>query len=98
MEAEDMASKPHISQNTSKVILWFDTTEHCGVLCVHFTPFFFLLLFLFTKEEKKVGQRASASSHRYQKLCCVLTPQWNEHYPETAGSASHSRQIVGLPA
>ena len=58
----------------------------------------FYLLPVFTQQGKKVGRRASASSHRYQKFSCVLTPERNEHYPAAARSASCSSRIVGLPS
>ena len=48
--------------------------------------------------KKMVGRRASASLHRYQKFCCVLTPIGSQHYSAAARSASRSSRIVGLPA
>ena len=45
-----------------------------------------------------VGQRASASSHRYQKFSCVLAPIGDQHYSAAVRSASHSSQVVGLPS
>ena len=47
---------------------------------------------------KKVGRRASASSHRYQKFCCVLAPGRNEYYPAVARSASRNSRVAGPPA
>ena len=48
--------------------------------------------------KKKVGRRASASSHRYQKFCCVLAPGRNEYYPAVARSASRNSRVAGPPA
>ena len=73
MEAEDMASKPHISQNTSKVRLWFDTTELCGFVCSLYT--FFSTTFFVYKGRKKRWVNAQAHLPTATKNYAVCSPR-----------------------